>query len=173
MNDTVACYGRALDGVGDVVARVPADRWRRPSPCPGWTGPHVIGYLIDGQRQVASLISGQGPRQPLADPAGAVTGDPAAAWAGTAVAVRELLTAVDPGVTVPAHQDGMTVERSLAMAAELGVPLDEEAVNVCLTAIEPVAGRFAATGMYAPAVPIAGHVTPQRRLLALLGRDAG
>ncbi|MER6516854.1 hypothetical protein ABT246_08285 [Streptomyces sp. NPDC001553] len=46
----------------------------------------------------------------------------------------------------------------------------EESVDACLAAVTPMAGRFAATGMYAPAVPLPGHASPRQRLLGLLGR---
>ncbi len=181
MNEIVARYRRALAGVTDIVHQVPADRWRvykRQTL-------HVLGHLIDGQHQVASLITGQGPRAPRQDPAEAVTGAPVPAWDATARHLLDLLASIDPAVEVPAHHGEATVEQllatavieplvhgwDLAQAAGIEVTLDAEAVQACLTAITPVAERFAATGMYAPPRPAAADASPQQRLLALLGRE--
>ncbi|MFF3014959.1 TIGR03086 family metal-binding protein [Streptomyces sp. NPDC057939] len=187
MNGTVTQYLRVLTTTTDTVDRVPMDRWSNPSPCEGWTCLHVLGHIIDGQRQIASLLSGQGPREPRTDPAGAVTGRPATAWADTVQAMRQLLTATtDPNRRVASHHGEVTVDWvlanavieplihtwDLAQAAGIDVSLDAEAVAATLTAIAPVADRFATTGMYAPALSTSGAATPEQQLLALLGRSA-
>ncbi|MGW1776755.1 TIGR03086 family metal-binding protein [Streptomyces sp. NPDC002104] len=183
---TSARYRRALAGVGDVVSRIPDDRWNSPSPCGGWTTLHVLGHLIDGQHQIAALITGQGPREPLKDPAEAIDRDPGAAWEATARRMDGLLAAVDPAAVVPSHHGDVPVEAilasavieplvhawDLARAADLSVRLDEEAVATCLAVIVPMAEQFAATGMYAPVLAVGPGASPQQRLLALLGRAA-
>lgn len=58
----------------------------------------------------------------------------------------------------------------LARAVGVTAALDEEAVETCLAAVAPVADRFAATGMYAPARPVPAGAGAPGRLLALLGR---
>lgn len=186
MNQTVTRYLRVLTNVSDVVDRVPADSWSNPSPCQGWTGLHVLGHIIDGQRQTAALLSGQGPREPLSNPAEAVTGSPAAAWAAAFQHMQELLTGTDPNRRVASPHGEVTAEWvlatavieplvhawDLAQAAGIETSLDDEAVDVCLTVIAPMAEQFAATGMYAPALTAPVHATPQQQLLALLGRKA-
>lgn len=184
MNQTAARYQRVLAGVSDVASRIPDERWDAPSPCTQWTTLHVLGHLIDGQHQIAALITGQGPREPLKDPASAVGGDPASAWAATARYMENLLAAVDPAAVVPSHHGDVTVEAvlgtavieplihvwDLAQGADLAVALDEEAVATCLAVIAPMAEQFAATGMYAPTRAVPANASPQQRLLALLGR---
>ncbi|MFD9537357.1 TIGR03086 family metal-binding protein [Streptomyces sp. NPDC060010] len=187
MNQTAARYQRVLAGVSDVVSRIPGDRWNAPSPCTQWTALHVLGHLVDGQHQIAALITGQGPREPLKDPVAAAGGDPAATWAATTRHMDGLLAAVDPAAVVPSHHGDVTVEAvlgtavieplihawDLAQAADLAVSLDEEAVATCLAVIAPMADQFAATGMYAPARAAGTNAPPQQRLLALLGRGTG
>ncbi|MQA83712.1 MAG: TIGR03086 family protein [Streptosporangiales bacterium] len=185
MNRIVTRYRNTLAGVTDVAERVPAERWQAPSPCPGWTALHVLGHLIDGQQQIAALITGQGRREPRSHPMTAVAGEPVAAWAAAAAHMNDLLTAADPTAVALTHDGTMTVEQvlataaieplvhawDLAQAAGIDVTLDPEAVDACLTAIAPMAEQFAATGMYAPARPAPADAPPQQRLLALLGRD--
>ncbi|MFJ8011347.1 TIGR03086 family metal-binding protein [Streptomyces sp. NPDC096339] len=187
MNQTVTRYLRVLTHLGDVVDRIPAVRWNSPSPCEGWTCLHVLGHVIDGQRQIASLLSGQGPREPMRDPAGAVAGEPAQAWAAEFRSMRERLATTDPSLRVPSPHGEVTAEWvlatavieplvhtwDLAQAAGIATSLDAEAVGACLTAVAPMADRFAATGMYAPALAASADATPEERLLALLGRKAG
>ncbi|MFJ8542440.1 TIGR03086 family metal-binding protein [Streptomyces sp. NPDC093586] len=184
MNHVLARYQRVLAGVSDVVERVPAHRWTSASPCPGWTGSHVLGHIIDGQRQIAALLSGQGPREPLRDPSEAVVGPPATAWTATCRSMLDLLAVTDPNSRVASHHGEVTAEWvlatavveplvhawDLAQAAGCETLLDDEAVEACLTAIAPMAERFAATGMYAPALTAPAQATPQQQLLALLGR---
>jgi uncharacterized protein (TIGR03086 family) len=145
--------------------------------------------MVDGQRQIASLITGQGPLTPLADPLQAMTaadGQPAAAWLTTEQDMRNLLDTVDTASKVPTPQGQASIEAvlttavieplvhawDLAQAAGVAVTLDTEAVDLCLAAIAPVAEQFAATGMFAPALPIPAGAHSQQRLLALLGRQA-
>ncbi|MER5778126.1 TIGR03086 family metal-binding protein [Streptomyces sp. NPDC002039] len=185
MNPTIARYRRALDGVGDVLRRIPADRLRSPSPCPGWTTLHVLGHVIDGQRQIAALLTGDGPRAPRPDPLELVRGDPEADWRAAYTSMRELLEVTDPNGLVPSHHGEVSAQSvlatavieplvhtwDLARAGGVEVSLDDEAVDECLAAVTPMAGRFAATGMYAPAVFLPGHTSPRQRLLGLLGRQ--
>ncbi|MFI6210329.1 TIGR03086 family metal-binding protein [Streptomyces sp. NPDC051041] len=184
MNHVLARYQRALAGVSAVVDRVPEHRWTSASPCPGWTGLHVLGHIIDGQQQIAALLSGQGPREPLRDPVEAVVGQPVTAWSATCRSMLDLLTTVDPNSCVASHHGEVTGEWvlttavieplvhawDLAQAAGFETVLDGEAVEACLTAIAPMAEQFAATGMYAPSLTAPARATAQQQLLALLGR---
>ncbi|MFD9575374.1 TIGR03086 family metal-binding protein [Streptomyces sp. NPDC059982] len=186
MNHVFARYQRVLAGISDVVDRVPTHRWSSASPCPGWTGLHVLGHIIDGQQQIAALLSGQGPREPLRDPAEAVVGQPVTAWTATRRSMLDLLNTTDPNSRVASHHGEVTAEWvlatavieplvhawDLAQAAGFETSLDGEAVEACLTAIAPMAEQFAATGMYAPALTASAQATPQHQLLALLGRKA-
>ncbi|MGW7317498.1 hypothetical protein [Streptomyces sp. NPDC054854] len=132
------------------------------------------------------MLSEQGPREPRSDPAGAVAGQPSSAWAEAVESMRQLLTTADPNRRVASHHGEVTVDWvlatavieplvhtwDLAQAAGIDVSLDAEAVAATLTAIAPVADRFATTGMHAPALSISEDATPERQLLALLGRKA-
>ncbi|MFC9294172.1 TIGR03086 family metal-binding protein [Streptomyces sp. NPDC057011] len=190
MNQThqaFARYRRVLAGVDDVVDRMPAHGWSSPSPCPGWTGLHVLGHVIDAQRQITALLCGRGPREPLRDPAEAVAGQPpVTAWTAAHRSVLEVMGATDPDRRVASHHGEVTAEWvlgtavieplvhawDLAQTAGFETTLDGEAVEACLAAVAPLAERFAATGMYAPALSSSAQDTPQQRLLALLGRKA-
>jgi uncharacterized protein (TIGR03086 family) len=187
MNQTTARYLRVLAGVSDVVSRIPDDRWNAPSPCTEWTTLHVLGHLVDGQHQIAALITGKGPRAPLKDPLAAAGSTPASTWAATTRHMDGLIAAADPASVVSSLHGDVTVETvlgtavieplihawDLAQAADLAVSLDEEAVATCLAVVAPTAEQFAATGMYAPARAARMNASPQQRLLALLGRGTG
>jgi hypothetical protein len=58
----------------------------------------------------------------------------------------------------------------LAAAGGVPVRLADDAVASLLADARAMGGRLAATGMYAPAVPLPDPADPQEHLLALLGR---
>jgi uncharacterized protein (TIGR03086 family) len=177
-------YRHALVGVDDVVARVGSDRWDSLSPCPPWTARDVLGHLIDGQQQIAALLTGQGPRLPHGDP-GALAGTAlAAAWQAAHRAIEQVLVTVNPAAQVVTPMGPRTVTDvlnlavieplvhawDLARATGHAIRLDPDAVAFTLAGVRGLGGQLAATGMYAPACTAPTDADPQDQLLAATGR---
>jgi len=186
-DDAIARYLRALDRLGTVVDAVPAQRWDAPTPCPGWSARELLGHLVDGQRQVLAMLTGEGPRAPVPEPEalGALAGpDPAGSWRRAHQAVVAALSSAAPGAGVATPLGPRTVEELLGialvepvvhtwdLATATGRPagLDPDAVRALLPGVLALGGQLAATGMYAPAAPVPDDAPAQDGLLAALGR---
>ena len=179
-------YARAWGGLAGLAAEVPDPAWDAPSPCDGWNARQVAGHLLDGERQVRALLEARTPLAPVTDPAvlAELGADPAGAVCDAAGRVRTTVDALDASIPVETPHGRLGVDQFLAMAliepvvhgwdlsAATGRPLapDEEAVAALLDGVERLGGRLAATGMYAPAVPVGDDASPVERLLAALGR---
>ena len=179
-------YARAWARLTGLAAEVEGPAWDAPSPCGEWNARQVAGHLIDGERQVRALLEARTPLAPVTDPAvlAELGADPAGAVRDAAERVRTTVDALDPSTPVETPHGRLGVEQFLAMAliepvvhgwdlsAATGRPLalDEGAVAVLLDGVERLGGRLAATGMYAPALPVRDDASPVVRLLAALGR---
>ncbi len=182
-------YLRAGQHVLATAAAVDGSRWSAPSPCAGWTAGHVAGHLVDAAGQTAALLLGAPAVTPTGDPValrGLAGEDPAARLREAVDPLVAQVRALDVRASVPTPHGDLPAERFLAMAlvepvvhgwdlaVATGSPvrLDDDAVASLLAAAEAMGGQLAATGMYAPALPVPGAASPQERLLALLGRRA-
>lgn len=180
-------YRHAIAGLDHVLTSFADDRWDDPTPCLGWTARMLAGHVIDGQRQVVAVLSGQTP-QPVTDPAhlASIAGSaPVERWASVRAEVEAGLGSVPAGAIVCTPAGDQTVEAllgtavieplvhswDLAVAADTSIDLDAGAVRWVLSALEDLGGTLAATGMYAPAWEVDDAMTAQQRLLALTGRD--
>ncbi len=177
-------YRRALSGVDEVVARIGPDRWDSMSPCPPWTARDVLGHLIDGQRQVAALLTGRGPRPPHDEPGMLAGAAPAAAWQAAHRDIESVLAEANPAVqrATPMGPRSVADILSLALIEPLvhawdlaqatgdTVHLDPESVVATLDGVRTLGGQLAATGMYAPALVLPSDADAQDQLLAATGR---
>lgn len=186
MTSPLELYLRALDGVTAVVDHVPTAGWDAPSPCSDWSARQLLGHVIDGQRQVVGMLTGQA-RPPVTDPTelGRLAGpDPRAAWQDYRDAVLAVLSGIDPGAAVTTPGGPSTASAVLSMvvieplvhawdlAIATGQPgtLDPDVVAAILPGVLAMHGGLAATGMYRRATPVPADATPQDWLLAALGR---
>lgn len=187
MTGELARYVRALEGLGGVVQQVRDEDLDRATPCPPWAVRHLLGHIIDGQRQVLAMLCEQTPRPPaqgqvaLARAAGAA---PAAAWEQEQAQTLETLSHIDlvSVVSTPGGQmragdllRTATIEPllhawDLATAIGTAVELDAHAVQATLDQVRKLGDQLAATGMFAPAKPWNRGMTPLEQLLALTGR---
>jgi uncharacterized protein (TIGR03086 family) len=182
-------YLRAWEVVRAIGASAAPESWEHPSPNPGWTARHVAGHLVDGHRQVRSLVSGAGPRPPVSDAGelAAIAGpDPAAALREAEAAVRAELADLDLDRLVETPLGSLPVGQvlatavieplihgwDLAQATGQRLELDPELTAAVLPAVEQLGDGLAATGMYASALPVPDDAAPSERLLAALGRRA-
>jgi uncharacterized protein (TIGR03086 family) len=179
-------YVTAWVRLAGLAAEIPGPAWDAPSPCGAWNARQVAGHLLDGERQVRAMLEARTPPAPVTDPAvlAELGTDPVGDLRDAAERVRTTVDALDPSASIATPHGGLGVDQFLAMAliepvvhgwdlsAATGRPLalDEEAVAVLLDGVERLGGRLAATGMYAPAVPVRDDASPVVRLLAALGR---
>ena len=179
-------YVAAWARLGELAAETPGPAWDEPSPCAGWNARQVAGHLVDGERQVRALLGARTPLAPVTDPAvlAELGVDSVAALREAAQRVRTTVEALDPDASVETPHGRLGVEQFLFMAliepvvhgwdlsTATGRPLtlDDEAVAMLLDGIERLGHQLAATGMYAPALPVRNDASPVERLLAAVGR---
>lgn len=190
MNQAIEHYQRAWTLLGRTAQAVPSRSWDDPSPCGDWTARQLAGHLVDGHRQVQAMLAGTGSLAPTSEPAALADlagEDPAAALQDAAAQVREVLAGLDPAVEVGTPRGPLVVEQLLGMAViepfihgwdlavATGQPgvLDQELAGTLLPAVLQLDGQLAATGMYAPALPLPEGAPAEARLLAALGRRTG
>lgn len=180
-------YLRAWQHVLATADAVDQSGWGVSSPCAGWTAGHVAGHLVDGARQTLALLGGAAPVVPTTGSAalrGLAGENPAA---GLRAAVGPLIVRVrrmgDRELVGTAHGE-LPADQFLTMAlvepvvhgwdvaVATGQParLDDDAVTSLLAAARTMGDQLAATGMYAPCVPVPAAADPRDQLLALLGR---
>jgi uncharacterized protein (TIGR03086 family) len=165
---------------------VPATAWSTATPCDAWTVRDLVNHVVAEQLWVPRLLQGATP----AEVGDALDGDrlgadPVAAWAEASAAARDALTGpealartvVISAGTIPAEMYAWQLTSDLAihawdLAVAVGLPaeLDPTLVGALLAALTPFAAGLAASGRYAPPVPVAEDSPPQTRLLALTGR---
>lgn len=163
--------------------------WDAPTPCPSWTARQLAGHIIGAAQQTQALLLGEVPPAPVTEPSdlGDVAGDhPAAGVRAAVVPLLVAVTGLDTAAMVGTPHGALPVEQVLAMAlvepvihgwdlaVAAGQPwhLDDDSVRILLTGVEQMGGQLAATGMYAPAVPVPATADPAQRLLAALGRGS-
>ena len=188
MSSPLDLYLRALEGVTAVADSAPSERWEACSPCPAWSARQLLGHVIDAQRQVVAMLTGQGPHPPVSDLAqlARLAGtDPAKCWRRTQLDTADALARVDLDASVATPLGTRTVADvlaialieplihgcDLAVATGQRVTLDPEAVQVTLPAVQAL-GRQLDSGMYQPALPTPPDATAQDQLLAALGRTS-
>jgi len=179
-------HTRALDATGRVVARIPADRWRAPTPCPEWDVRGLVGHLVSGNLWAAELGTGRTIEQVGDRLDGDVLGaDPAAAYAASARAASDAFHrpgALDapcavsygpvPGAVYAGHRliDVLIHGWDLATATGHDAALDDDLVEACRQVVEPQIDMLRASGAFAEGRPAPPGASAQARLLAMLGR---
>lgn len=165
---------------------VPATGWSSATPCDAWTVRDLVNHVVAEQLWVPRLLAGDTPAA-VGDAldGDCVGADPVGAWAAASAAARDALTR-QPSLAGPvtisagrisAEMYAWQLTSDLAvhawdLAFALGLPaeLDPALVGALLAALTPFAAGLAASGRYAPPVPVADDSPPQTRLLALTGR---
>lgn len=168
-------FGARVDGVGP-------GGWDRPTPCAGWVARdlivHLAGWVPPLLADGAGVVLTAGP-DPAADPAGA--------WHHLDDQITELLAAPDLDTRIFDHDQagrhplGDAVLRfvggdvfvhtwDLARATGQDETLDADLVRQQVAGLEQMGDALAASGQYAPAVPVATTADAQTQLIALTGR---
>jgi uncharacterized protein (TIGR03086 family) len=158
--------------------------WEAPTPDTDWNVRDLVTHVVDEQRWVPHLLAGRTIAQarrdlePLRD-------DLVAEWSLYSLAATEAWahTPQDRPVhlsydTVPMADylreqvsDVAIHTWDLARAIGANETLDIEIVEAVWTVFEPQKDTLAASGLYAPPVPLPGDAPLQWRLLAVTGRD--
>lgn len=189
-DDTVSklleLHDRAFAEFGRRVHAVGPDQWSAATPCTDWTVRDLVNHLTGEQLWVPPLLGGATVEEVGSRFDGDVLGvDPVSAWDSAATAARAAFA--EPGAlerTVhlsygerPAqyYLQEMTADLvihawDLARAIGADETLDPELVDSVLTAAAPHADTLAASGAFAPPVPVPADADPQTRLIALFGR---
>lgn len=186
MSTLLELHERAFAEFGRRVHAVGPDQWSAPTPCTDWTVRDIVNHLTSEQLWVPPLLGGATVEQIGSRFDGDVLGaDPVSAWDSAATASRAALAepgALDRTVHLsygdrPAEyyvremrSDLLIHAWDLARALGADESLDPELVGSVLTAAEPYAGELAASGLFAPPVPVPADADPQTRLIALFGR---
>ncbi len=175
-------YARNAAAFRDKVARVPADRWDAPSPCPEWTARDVVRHVVDSHATFLGFIGEAPGERPSVDDdlLGAVE-----------AAVGEVQARLDDPAKASAEFDGLlgrttfgeSVDRyltfdlvvhgwDLARAAGLDETIDPDELRRLpddVAALGPMARSPKALG---PEVAVPVGADEQTTVLALLGRTA-
>jgi uncharacterized protein (TIGR03086 family) len=186
--ELLEAHPRALAEFGRRVRLVRAHQWRQPTPCPEWEVRDLVQHVVVEQLWLPPLLAGQTIEQVGTRFDGDVLGDdPVGAWAAAAVAAE--VAAAAPGAlagTVHLSYGDQPAEHYLQeaisdlvvhawdLARGIGADerLDPELVELVYRDLAPRAGELAASGLFAPPVPVPADADRQTRLLGLVGRDA-
>lgn len=188
-NETVNSFQAALALFGSRVHQVRDDQWDAPTPCAEWSVRDLVNHLAVEQMWVPPLVVDGATVGDLADrwAGDQLGGDPVATWDRVA---RESLAAFrSPGALdrtvhlsmgetpVAEYCSQMTMDATVhgwdlsrALGVDDGLPPD--LVELSLRETEPYADDLAASGLFAPALPVPAGADDQTRLLARLGRGA-
>lgn len=175
----------AIDAFTAKVQAIADDSWQAPTPDTEWTVRDLVNHVTSEHLWAPHLLRGETLDQVGDRYDGDVLGTAAvAAWTGAAAASRQAWQEVDPNAEVhlsdglnpvgeyaaQMHLDLVVHGWDLARGAGLDDSIDPEIAQLILQYVEPVAGAWAAAGMFG--APVEGDFTePPDRLLALLGRD--
>ena len=159
--------------------------WDAPTPDTDWTIRDLVTHVVQEQQWVPHLLAGstvtdaQRRIQPLGD-------DLRAEWRLYSLAATSAWDAAAPDAQVSLSYDTVPVidylreqvsdvaihSWDLARAVGADERLDDALVEGVWTVFEPQRDTLAASGLFAPPVPLPEDAPLQLRLLALTGRDA-
>jgi len=180
-------YITGIDFFDDIVRRIDAQGWQRPSPCAGWTALDVLGHLGTAVEFGTCLLRGEQPEWHPVDPPGqAVSGDPAQWWS---VKVEPAKAAVR-GVDLTRELDSPTGRRSigqglsfpavdlfvhgwdLARSSGRDVEVPEEAIEFTHRALDGFPPeQVRSLRVFGAAVEVPADTTATQQFIAWTGRD--
>ena len=158
--------------------------WDAPTPDEGWTVRDLVTHVIEEQQWVPYLLAGHSVAKakkhldPLRD-------DLQGEWSLYSLAATTAWEQTPAENLVQLSYDKVTMAEylreqvsdvaihtwDLARAVGADEDLDPELVEAVWTVFEPQKDTLAASGLFAPPVPLPDDAPPQHRLLAVTGRD--
>ena len=158
--------------------------WDAPTPDDGWTVRDLVSHVIEEQQWVPYLLAGQtiAKAQKQIEP---LRDDLKGEWELYSFAATTAWATSTPEQRVHLSYDEVTMSDylreqvadvaihtwDLARAVGADEELDSELVEAVWTVFEPQKDTLAASGLYAPPVPLPDDAPLQQRLLAVTGRD--
>ena len=180
-------FDSGLTLFGEVIDRVAADDWDRPSACEGWTALDVLGHLGSSINMGISVLEGRQPTWPdVSRPADNVDGEPGAYWEAISARARGALVGADLDLEMDTPMGRSTVATRLAFPAidlyvhawDIGHPLgiDVEIPQHVIDFTHHYIDPFPADkvrgegGAFAAEVEAPADATPTERFMAWTGR---
>jgi uncharacterized protein (TIGR03086 family) len=174
---------RASGAMGELLERIPADRWTSPTPCTEWTVRDVVSHLVGTNLVFVAMLQDTPMPERGIDRLGA---DPAEAYRRSAEALQA--AAARPGVldrsqTTPLGAatgierlqwriaDLLTHQWDLAQATGLVTELPDDLVERAFTFVQAQLPGQPRTGRFADPQPIHDNAEALDRLAAFTGRS--
>lgn len=185
--EPVAGLTLALDHVRDVVSKVPADAWQRPTNCAPWTASMMLSHLLGSQKLWIQTLTGEQlvgigdvmSPQPLTgdalDETDAVIALATSTWSRPDVLTTEHATPFGPltgaeAIVYPII-DALAHSWDLAVCAGLDPELDGELVAVGeAAAAVGVNDTTRGFGLFGEAIDPPATASPTTKLMAKTGR---
>jgi uncharacterized protein (TIGR03086 family) len=172
-------YTVIAGGLDARIAGCTVADWSAATPCPEWTARDILEHVVSVHRIALALL-----HEPAADPE---TGEDAgAAWKTVTVAMRDALRDPERATRVVTPRfgdmpfedlvsrmvcsDTLVHTWDLARATGQDERLDERAVEVAWTWMQPAGDTLRASGAFGPAVEPPAGADTQTKLLCFLGR---
>jgi len=171
------------------VAGVPADVWRRPTPCAEWDATQVLQHAALDQRAWAAVVSGGQPsgENPFA-PSGQLDGAPLAyaeaaleasapAWAAVSADGGSVPTPLPAGAMAPADAaaaaalDAAIHAWDIAMGTGQASPLTPDLARALTPVARNIVEPLRQYGVYAAALEPGAGADDAEALLSYLGRS--
>jgi uncharacterized protein (TIGR03086 family) len=172
-----------------VVAGVPADGWRRPTPCTEWDAAQVLQHAALDQEVWAAVVSGGQPsgedpfapsgqlgREPLAYAEAALAAS-APAWATVSADGGPVPTPLPSGPMPPADAaaaaalDAAIHAWDIAVASGQGSPLTADLARALTPVAKSIVEPLRQYGVYAAALEPGPNADDAAALLGYLGRS--
>jgi uncharacterized protein (TIGR03086 family) len=158
--------------------------WDAPTPDTEWNVRDLVTHVVDEQRWVPHLLAGRTVAQAQRD-LEPIRDDLVAEWQLYSLAATSAWEQTPRQAQVHLSYDTVTMDDylreqvsdvaihtwDLARAVGADEQLDQELVEAVWTVFEPQKDTLAASGLYAPPVPLPDDAPLQFRLLAVTGRD--
>lgn len=186
-DEVLARFERGFRVVDDIVDRMSAKAWGRPSPNPGWAARDVLDHLVWGQRVVRAFAAGDKPPLPdLPSIDGILDRDLVAAWNRIRAVTRAELTPaslsrelrtwrfgeVTLGEFVNSFpNDGLLHAWDLSVASGLPLTFPEDLVAEYHEWSKEHERQLRAPGGYGPEIEVPEDADVLSKWLAFSGRD--
>jgi uncharacterized protein (TIGR03086 family) len=178
-HDPVDLYRQAMAGALDVAERVEPEQLGLPTPCAEWSVQDLLDHLVSGTRYLGAALDGGAASSATGSSARDLRAGAEACLAGLDDPDALARTCRSPlgfewtvlEATAGTFMDVLIHTWDLATATDQAADLDPALVDACIAMFLPdMPERGRAGGIVGPAVDVGDDATPQRRLLAAMGR---
>jgi uncharacterized protein (TIGR03086 family) len=187
-SDLPDLHARAVENTQSIVDFVTADQLGEPTPCSDWSVSQLLHHVVYGNLWVTPLVGGETIEQVGDRFEGDILGENfAAAYRSSGRAAVDTFNASGamdapcavsygpvPGRVYCGHRfiDVLVHGWDLAAATGGNIQLPPDLVEACIEVVRPQAQMLGASGMFGSAVADGSDMSPQSKLLGLLGRTS-